>query len=508
LVLGLSLAALFAHADAATITVVNNDGPGEGFNDPTVVSPVGGNPGTTLGAQRLNAFQFAANIWAAQLTSSVTIFVDATMDPLFCDSTSATLGQAGASSYLRDFPGALVAGTWYPQALANKLSGADLDPGNDDIIAQFNSSVGTTCPFPNVWYYGFDANPPVGDFDFVTVVLHELGHGLGFQTIVDLTTGAKALGFDDTFMRNLEDKSVGLLWPPMSDAQRQASAIDDGDLYWTGAQVIANSGFLTSGRDGSGNVLMYAPNPLQQGSNVSHFDTTLSPDQLLEPIYTGPNHNPQLAIDVLDDIGWSGAPTTTTTTTSTTTTTLPPVATCGASPIGGCLSPGAATLQVNEKTVGKEKLKVALKKLTTATAQGTFGNPVGGTTSYAICVYDQGATLRAQMQVNRAGQLCGTKACWSAISTKGFKYTDKTASADGISKITGKGGDPTKGQIQAQGQNNASKGQTALPTGIAAALQNNTQATVQILTSDASCFGATFTHVTEADGLEFKAVVP
>src|SRR5262245_38852707 len=320
LVLGLALAAMLAHADAATITVVNNDGVGEGFNDPTVVSPVGGNPGTTLGTQRLNAFQFAANLWAAQLTSRVTIFVDATMDPLFCDSMSATLGQAGARSMARDFPGALVAGTWYPQALANKLAGADLDPGNHDILAQFNSAIGTTCTFPNVWYYGFDANPPPGDFDFVTVVLHELGHGLGFATIVDLTTGTKAVGFDDTFMRNLEDKSVGLLWPPMSNAQRQASAIDDGDLYWTGAQVIANGGFLTSGRDGSGNVLMYAPNPLQPGSNVSHFDTTLSPDQLLEPIYTGPNHNPQLARDVLTDIGWGGSPTTTTTTTTTSTT--------------------------------------------------------------------------------------------------------------------------------------------------------------------------------------------
>jgi hypothetical protein len=495
---------MLARADAATITVVNNDGAGEGFNDPTVVSPVGGNPGTTLGAQRLNAFQFAANIWAAQLTSSVTIFVDATMDPLFCDSMSATLGQAAATSFLRDFPGALVAGTWYPQALANKLAGADLDPGNDDIFAQFNSAVGTTCPFPNLFYYGFDGNPPFGDFDFVTVVLHELGHGLGFQTIVDLTTGTKALGFDDTFMRNLEDKSLGLLWPPMSNAQRQASAIDNGNLYWTGAQVASDSGFLTSGRDGSGNVLMYAPNPLQPSSNVSHFDTTLSPDQLLEPIYTGPNHDPQLAVDVLDDIGWSGALATTTTTS----TTLPSAVTCGASPIGGCLSPGAATFQVNEKTVGKEKLMLALKKLTTATVQGTFGNPVGGTTSYAICVYDQGATLRAQMQVNRAGQLCGTKACWIAISTKGYKYADKTASADGIFKITGKGGDPTKGQIQTKGQNNAPKGQTALPTGVAAALQNNTQATVQILTSDASCFSATFTNVTEADGLEFKAALP
>ena len=36
-----------ALAQAATITIVNNDGATEGFNDPTVVAPVGGNPGTT-----------------------------------------------------------------------------------------------------------------------------------------------------------------------------------------------------------------------------------------------------------------------------------------------------------------------------------------------------------------------------------------------------------------------------------------------------------------------------
>ena len=41
---------------AATIVIVNQNDPGVGFNDPTPVAPVGGNPGTTLGQQRLNAF--------------------------------------------------------------------------------------------------------------------------------------------------------------------------------------------------------------------------------------------------------------------------------------------------------------------------------------------------------------------------------------------------------------------------------------------------------------------
>lgn len=52
---------------SATITIVNNDGPGEGFNDPTPVTPVGGNTGTTRGQQRLIAFQYAANLWSATL---------------------------------------------------------------------------------------------------------------------------------------------------------------------------------------------------------------------------------------------------------------------------------------------------------------------------------------------------------------------------------------------------------------------------------------------------------
>ncbi len=293
---------------AATITVVNMDGAGEGFNDPTPVAPVGGNPGTTLGAQRLNAFQAAANVWGGLLLSGVTIFVDASMDPLTCSSTRAVLGHAGPTTVHRDFTGALVAGTWYPQALANKLHGSDLAAAIDDISAAFNSAIGTTCSLPNVWYYGLDASPPGTDIDFFTVVLHEIGHGLGFLTFVD-SSGVKLMGFDDTFELNLEDHSLALLWPPMTDGQRAASSIDTGDLHWVGAAVVANSGFLTAGRDPiSGHVQMFAPNPFQPGSSVSHWDTALFPDQLMEPIYTGPNHNPSIARDLMTDIGWGAAP--------------------------------------------------------------------------------------------------------------------------------------------------------------------------------------------------------
>ena len=49
------------------------DLPGEGFNDPTPVEPVGQNPGVTLGEQRLIVFQFAADLWGSLLESDVEI---------------------------------------------------------------------------------------------------------------------------------------------------------------------------------------------------------------------------------------------------------------------------------------------------------------------------------------------------------------------------------------------------------------------------------------------------
>jgi hypothetical protein len=132
----LAAAALLLPAPAfanATITIVNGNAPGVGFNDPTAAVPVGGNPGMTLGQQRLNAFQFAADVWGATLDSASPITILATFEPLSCNATSATLGSAGTIFIWSDFagispafPGAQYPHTWYSQALASKRRGADL----------------------------------------------------------------------------------------------------------------------------------------------------------------------------------------------------------------------------------------------------------------------------------------------------------------------------------------------------------------------------------------------
>src|SRR6185295_15407096 len=170
-------------AASSHIVIVKGDGPGEGLNDPTPVAPVGGNPGTTLGEQRLLAFRHAADIWGATLDSAAEIRVFTNFDPLTCNATSATLGSAGATFVFADFPGALLPGTLYSAALTGKLYGADpLVPGGlsgSHIRARFNSNLGNVgCLTGTRFYLGFDNNHGA-NIDLVTVLEHEFAHGLG-----------------------------------------------------------------------------------------------------------------------------------------------------------------------------------------------------------------------------------------------------------------------------------------------------------------------------------------
>jgi hypothetical protein len=237
----LALGSVSASSEAAaTIVIQNNNVAGVGFNDPTPAAPVGGNTGTTLGQQRLNAFQAAANIWGATLDSASTIVVAATFEPLACTATGATLGSAGAISVFRDFAGVAFPGTWYSVALASKLVGADMDAANADIRARFNANLGNPgCLTGTRFYLGLDNNHGT-NIDLMTVLLHEFGHGLGFQTFTSGTTGAPLGGFPSVYDHFLLDNTQNLLWSEMTNAQRQASALNSRQVAWTGSNVTAN----------------------------------------------------------------------------------------------------------------------------------------------------------------------------------------------------------------------------------------------------------------------------
>jgi hypothetical protein len=294
--------------NAATITIQNGDGAGEGFNDATARTPEGGNTGTTLGQQRLILFNEAAAVWGAFLDSNVTTIVNAQFNPLTpCSTSGGVLGSAGTNLVFSDFDNAPFTGTWYHSALANKLAGSDQEPSDHDINATFNSSVDTGCLGAGTrFYYGLNNSTPAGTVNLFVVLLHELGHGLGFSSFANGNTGTLFLGMPDIYTRFMFDRDVNLYWNQMSNAQRATSARNNGDVLWDGANVRIASGGLTAGREtATGRVQLYTPTTFSSGSSVSHYDSACFPNLLMEPsINSGLPLDLDLTRQQMRDIGW------------------------------------------------------------------------------------------------------------------------------------------------------------------------------------------------------------
>jgi hypothetical protein len=227
-------------SSATTITIINNNAAGVGFNDPTPRAPIGGNPGTTLGDQRLNVFNRAAVIWANIVTSAVPITVRAQFAAQTCTATSATLGSTGATTIHRDFTGALVGGHWYVQSLANKLNGTDLSVANPDMQSTFNLSIDSGCFSGVVWSYGYDGLEG-RNIELLSVVLHETGHGLGFATTTSGSSGSFNTGFPSVYDDFLLDANTGNHWSTETAAQRVTSATGLDKLSWDGPVADAHA---------------------------------------------------------------------------------------------------------------------------------------------------------------------------------------------------------------------------------------------------------------------------
>lgn len=247
------------------------------------------------------AFQSAVDIWAENIDSDVDIYVLAQFAPL----DTGVLGSAGPTFIINNFPGAQ-RDTWYGNALADKLAGEDLIPGYFDIVANFSSA------FPN-WYFGTDGNPPAGDFDFRTVVLHELGHGLNFFGGMTYNSGMGSYGFGlspamPTIFDQFAITRPGRQLVKTNKFPNPSTTLGDALV---GEQILFSSDNTISTTEGA-NAVLYTPTNWRPGSSYSHLDENIysgTEDGLMTPAlargeaYSQPG---PLVLAMFDDMGWNG----------------------------------------------------------------------------------------------------------------------------------------------------------------------------------------------------------
>lgn len=253
--------------------------------------------------QAQTAFQYAVDIWANTISSPVPIRINANYTAL----SPGTLGSAAPNGYFQVTGPGIPPNTVFARALAEKLNGMDTDPFNPttiDINCNFSNSIN--------WYFGTDANPAFNQFDFVSVVLHELGHGLGFagfgrvngsQTEGLLRNGGFVASFDN-FIENFGGTSILDFADPSAALLNQ---LRGNNLWCNSPLAVAELGGTRP--------KTWAPNPFDPGSSYSHWDENTFPNSNVNSLMTPQigngqaNHNPgPITIAFFEDMGWDICP--------------------------------------------------------------------------------------------------------------------------------------------------------------------------------------------------------
>jgi len=244
------------------------------------------------------AFNAAGAIWGNLLQSSVPININACWSNL---GSSSILGYSGGGPLRRNFTGAPKANAWYVGSLANALAGSDLDPSSYDMNITYNSNFS--------WYYGTDGITPPGQYDLMSVVLHEIAHGLNFSGFMSYASGAGSWGYAtdypgiyDTFMKDGTGNlliDTGIYGNP---SVALGSALTSNNIWFHGANAMA--------ANGGQRVKMYAPSTWSSGSSYSHldYDTFAGGENrlMVYAISSGVStHDPgPVTMGIFKDMGW------------------------------------------------------------------------------------------------------------------------------------------------------------------------------------------------------------
>ena len=200
------------------------------------------------------AVQAAIDVWSENFSSTVPVNVNVSWGRA---SSYGILAAASAKNNFANFPNAPDKTLYYAAALANALAGKDIDPTAPELEITITSDA--------PWYYGTDGKCPPKSYDLESVILHEMGHGLGFISgnYYDQYSGYGRIDQPTPFDAYAQLPDGRRLADMPSPSIETGKALTS-PLYWSGENAIkANNGIKPP---------LYAPSIYEPGSSISHLD--------------------------------------------------------------------------------------------------------------------------------------------------------------------------------------------------------------------------------------------
>jgi hypothetical protein len=267
-------------------------------------------------SQRRAALDSAVQRISQTLSSTVPVRIRACWRDYGDEST--TLASASPSGFFRGFPASPRRNTFFSRPTVARQAGTPLcklvggSCTATDLTITFNTRIDDPSRAANQrWHYGTSDDVTVTGFDFVTVAMHEIVHGLGFVGLVRTTTG-ELLGapFDDIYSFNTLYAKLGepvrRLTELDSDAERLEALTSGIRLSFDALAELApitQPGRLTP-------LPLHAPSEVASGSTLSHFRAGIDPPQLMFPGTPSGQMRRTLGFSelVLNKVGWDPEP--------------------------------------------------------------------------------------------------------------------------------------------------------------------------------------------------------
>lgn len=265
------------------------------------------------------AMDKACSIWSNILVSNVPIKIN------FYWVDASPFGFLGLtlSNGVKDFQNAPISNVWYPTSLAKAIAGNDLGISEVDMDIYIDST--------RNWYMGTDGNCPLNQYHLVKVLLHEIGHGIGFYSVANLDqNGVGSFStIIDPIVNSLASFSVPALngEPLIYDLfleNLQGERLIDSLLYLNPslaltAQFTGNSlyfnGLNAVNANNQSRPRLFAPSNFAFGSSILHLNessfSASSPDGLMTPYSSTGETNltpGPITLGILQDLGWSLQP--------------------------------------------------------------------------------------------------------------------------------------------------------------------------------------------------------